>query len=78
MTLYRFEFDEVTRMESVCGIELRDNRAAMYQARLAVQDSLIDANIEGIDQTEWILRVYGDFETQIGSIRFADHIADLI
>lgn len=76
MTLYRFEFDEITRKESVCGIELRDNRAAMDQARLAIQDSLIDGSIEGIDQTDWILRVYGESETQIGSIRFADHIAD--
>lgn len=72
MTLYRFEFDEMTRIESVCGIELGDNRAAMHQARLAVQDSLIDANIEGVDQTDWVLRVYRDGETQIGTIRFAD------
>ena len=72
MTLYRFEFDEMTRIESVCGIELGDNREAMHQARLAVQDSLIDANIEGVDQTDWVLRVYRDGETQIGTVRFAD------
>lgn len=72
MTFYRFEFDEITSKESVCGIELRDNRAAMHQARLAVQDSLVDASIEGVDQADWVLRVYRGVGILIGTVRFAD------
>ncbi|WP_157929574.1 hypothetical protein [Phyllobacterium zundukense] len=72
MTLYRFEFDEMTRIESVCGIELGGNRVAMHQARLAVQDSLIDANIEGVDQGGLGPASLSYGKTQIGTVRFAD------
>lgn len=72
MPAYRFESRSASSTEVVEGIELPHDDAARAEALSAARDALIDGIMEGVDETDWITRVYDEAGYLIATIAYAD------
>jgi hypothetical protein len=69
---YRFESRRGSSTEVVEGVQLEDDEAAKTEALAAAKDALIDGILEGVDETDWVTRVYDEAGYLIATVAYAD------
>jgi hypothetical protein len=69
---YRFESRRGSSTEVVEGVQLGDDEAARTEALAAAKDALIDGILEGVDETDWVTRVYDEAGYLIATVAYAD------
>lgn len=72
MPRYRFEFREGLDVETVNDVELSDHAAAHREAVAAARESMIDGVLDGVDQSEWCVRIYDEAGYPVETVAFAD------
>jgi hypothetical protein len=72
MPRYRFEFREGLDVETVNDVELTDHAAAHQEAVAAARESMIDGVLDGVDQSEWCVRIHDESGHLVETLAFAD------
>lgn len=72
MSLYRFEFYQGEEIETIEGIDLTDDDAALTEARRTALEMILDGVLEGYDRSRWLISVTEPSGRSVGIVRFSD------
>lgn len=72
MSLYRFEFYQGEGIETIEGIDLANDHAAITEAKRTAREMILDGVLEGHDRSRWLISVTEPSGRSVGIVRFSD------